>query len=186
VAEYKVRPNVEILGVMLQSLWLAFPPSYHKLVQDILKEEGINEIIPDQWYSLEKVLRAMAKFQQSFGHFLLRQVGEQAAQLAPIPPEVKDLKSCLMFLNQILAQFHRGGNPGGYLISQERNTETYSQFEVVASTSFPCSLTGGYLAGLGKRFAPTEKAEILVRHDDEKGCRRNGMETCTYVVTIIN
>jgi hypothetical protein len=184
MAEYKVpAPDAELLGGMLYSLWTAFPEGFQETIMRILSKHGVEEVVPENWYRLQPVLDALKEIEDSFGHHLLAQVGEQASTRAPIPPEIDSVKVCLFSLNASFRKFHRGGDIGGYEVTEDE-TGGITRYIVTSSSPYPCSLTRGYLEGYAKRFATADTKEVLVRHDDTKPCRRDGAESCTYIVTL--
>ncbi len=184
MAEYKVPvPDAELLGGMLYSLWAAFPEGFQEIIKKVLAKHGIDEVVPEQWYRLQPVMDSLKEIEDSFGHHLLAQVGEQASTRAPVPPEINSVKVCLFSLATSFKKFHRGGEIGGYDV-REDTTGGITRYIVVSSSPYPCSLTRGYLEGFAKRFAGPDTKEVLVRHDDSGPCRRNGADTCTYIITL--
>jgi len=183
MAEYKVSPDAELIGGMLYALWAAFPKDFQEIIKKILAGHGIEEIVQERWYHFQSILDALKEIEDKFGHHLLRQVGEQAATLAPIPPEITTLKACLLSLNTTLSRICRGGGIGGYEVSEEGTGQGFTRYVVTASTPFPCSLTNGYLEGYANRFKASENKEVVMRHDEERPCRRDGAETCTYIIS---
>ncbi len=183
MAEYKTSPNAELIGGMLYALWAAFPEGFQEIIKKTLASHGIGEIVPDRWYHFQSILDALKEIEVKFGHQLLAQVGEQAATLAPIPPEIDTLKACLLSLNATLSRICRGGEIGGYEVSEETAREGFTRYVVTASTPFPCSLTRGYLEGFAQRFKKGEIKEVILRHDETRPCRREGAETCTYIIS---
>jgi hypothetical protein len=184
MAEYKASsPNLEIIGGMIASIWEGFPDSVQNSIRDILLRHEVADISPQQWYLLQPALDALREIEEKFGHQVLSQVGEQAALKAPIPPEIKTFKDCMSALNVTIQRMHRGGSPGGYEV-QEETGPGLVRYRVTASTPFPCSLTRGYLESLARRFGPVGAMDVLIRHDENVPCRRNGAETCTYIITI--
>jgi hypothetical protein len=184
MAEYKVSsPSLEIIGGMIVAIWSAFPDNFQKLVRDILLKHGVADINPQDWYLLQPVLDAIKEIEEKFGHHILTQVGEQAAMKAPMPPEITTFDACLAALNVTVQKMHRGGSPGGYQVQEEKG-QGFIRYRVTASTPFPCSITRGYLESFARRFAPAGAKDILVTHDENLPCRRNGADTCTYIITI--
>lgn len=184
MTEYKLSfPNVEILGSMVYSLWAAFPESFQGLIKKILLKHEVAEVDPSKWYPLQPILDSLKEIESAYGHQLLTQVGEQAALRAPVPPEVDSLKKCLSALNATVSNFHRGGDVGGYSFKEETGAGGLVRYVVTVSTPYPCSLTRGYLEGFSRRFGKGDKQEVLVRHDDSGSCRREGAQTCTYIIT---
>ncbi len=177
--EYKVSENAELIGGMLQTIWTAFPQDLQKILKKILADHGVEEIVPDKWYHFQSVLDALKEIEQKFGHHLMRQVGEQAAMSAPVSPDITNLKQCLLSLNITLSRICRGGDTGGYTVSEEKTGAGSTRYIVNASTPFPCSLTMGYLDGFAQRFKAGEFKEVITRHDEEHPCRRHGAESCT-------
>jgi hypothetical protein len=184
MTEYKVSsPNAELLGGMLYSLWTAFPERFQEMLKKVLAKHGLENVAAENWYSLQPVLDALKEIEETFGHYLLKEVGQQAAERAPIPPEINSLRAVLLSLNPTLHKFHRGGDIGGYEVTEEQTSQGLTRYQVVASTPYPCSLTGGYMEGFAKRFGTRDWKEVLVRHDDASPCRRQGADTCTYFLT---
>jgi hypothetical protein len=184
MAEYTASsPGLEIIGGMIASIWNAFPDSVQKSIREILLRHGVADISPQDWYLVQPALDALREIEERFGYQILSQVGEQAALRAPIPPEIKTFKECMSALNTIIQKMHRYGSPGGYDV-QEETGPGFVRYRVTASTPFPCSLTRGYLEAFARRFGPVGAIDILTRHDEDLPCRRNGAETCTYVISI--
>ncbi len=184
MAEYVASsPRLEILGGMIVSIWTAFPESVQKSIRDILLKHEVADIDPQAWCLLQPTLDALKEIEERFGYQILSQVGEQAAKRAPIPPDIRTFEECMLALNEIIRKMHRGGSPGGYDVQQEAGPG-FVRYRVTASTPFPCSLTRGYLEAFARRFAPSGATDVLATHDESRPCRRNGAETCTYVVSI--
>jgi len=184
VKEYQSSsPDVQVIGGMLQSFWLAFPEYVRERGKQILGKHGLVDVAADGWYSLQSTLNALKEVEEILGPELLRRIGEQAAMRAPLPPEINSLKSCLMILNPTLQKIHRGGDVGGYVVTEDTQMPGRVRFTVTASTPYPCSLTEGYLGGYAQRFRLPEFKEIIVRHDESAPCRRQGADSCTYFVT---
>jgi hypothetical protein len=175
-------PNVQVIGGMLQSFWLAFPEYVSERGKKILEKHGLKDVVLDGWYSLQLTLDALKEVEEALGREMLRRIGDQAAARAPLPPEINSLKACLLMLNPTLQRIHRGGDVGGYVVT-ENLTAGNVRFTVVASTPYPCSLTEGYLGGYAQRFKLPQFKEVIVRHDESAPCRRHGADSCTYFVT---
>ena len=183
MAEYKVlSPDAELLGGMLLTLWSAFPDGFESIAAQIMEKHGVSNVTPEYWYRFQHVLNALREIEQKYGSNILYQTGARAAEKAPVPLEVDTLKKCLHGLNVTSSRFHRGGEIGGYEV---RESEEYGarKYFVTCSTPYPCSLTRGYLEGFAKRFGYTAK-EVIVRHDESTPCRKQGAESCTYVVSV--
>ena len=184
MAEYKVSsPSLEMIGGMIVAIWTAFPENFQKLIKGILSKHGVADISPQEWYLLQPVLDAIKEIEEKFGHHILTQVGEEAAMKAPMPPEIRTFEACLSALNVTVQKIHRGGSPGGYQVEEEKG-QGFTRYRVTASTPFPCSITRGYLESFARRFAPVGVKDIVVTHDENLPCRRNGADTCTYVITM--
>jgi hypothetical protein len=184
VAEFVASsPKLEIIGAMIGSLWEAFPDTVQNSIRDILTKRGLVNISPQEWYVLQPVLDALKEIEERFGHNVLAQVGEQAALKAPFPPDIKTFTECMPALNVAIQRMHRNGSPGGYEVQEETSTGVV-KYRVTASTPFPCSLTRGYLETLARRFAPPGALDVLILHKEDEPCRRNGANTCTYVITV--
>jgi hypothetical protein len=183
MAEYRVSsPDVEMLGGMILSLWSAFPDGFESLAAQIMEKHGISNVAPENWHRFQHVLDALREIEQQYGTDILYQTGIRAAEKAPVPSEVDTLKKCLHGLNVTSSRFHRGGEIGGYEVreTEERGVKKYF---ITVSTPYPCSLTRGYLEGFTKRFGHEAK-EVIIRHDELTPCRRQGAETCTYVISL--
>jgi hypothetical protein len=183
MAEYKTSPNAELIGGMIQSLWTGYPETFQDTIKKILTDRGIKDIAPANWYNFQSLLDAMKEVEEKFGHTAMRQVGEQAALTAPLPPEVNTIKACLLSLNTTLNRMCRGGGTGGYEVSEQTEKTVATRYIVTVTTPFPCSLTSGYLEGFAQRFTKGEFKDIVVRHDDERPCRRHGAESCTDIIS---
>ena len=145
-----------------------------RLVDQILKDNGLTRIDAEQWYDLNTARAIYMAIARQVGDRSLHAVGLKMIESAPFPPEITDVTSVLASLGAAYHMNVRGTNIGDITCTF---LDEHSAM-VICSTPFPCALERGIVQGCCKKFG----ALALIEHGSD-GCRDQGAPACTYRVT---
>ncbi len=54
---------------------------------------------------------------------------------------------------------------------------------MVSTNHYCCAFDRGVPEGFANRFRPDGITDVVVRHDDSQPCRKDGADSCTYILT---
>jgi len=171
---------------------------FKAIAAKFLLENGIGEeveggnikIIPEKWYSQDAWLKAFESIAKNVGDSVLFQIGLAIPKNAKFPPWVKDIESAIKSIDIAYHMNHRKGNIVLFDPNTGKMTEGIGHygFEKVKSEKiivsecenpYPCEFDRGIITTMAKKFE--DRATVL--HDDSKPCRKNGAESCTYIIS---
>jgi hypothetical protein len=175
--------NVEALGEVIESFVLAFPEQIRPHGVEALERQGIREIKPDQYYPAQAFLNAMKEIAEKAGRNMMTRVGERIALRVDMPEGFDTLKTALEGLDTAYHSKYIGGEIGHWKYTHEGNSQSLTRGVMVSTNHYCCAFDRGVLEGFAKRFRPGNVTDALVRHDDSSPCRKNGGDSCTYIIT---
>ncbi len=148
------------------------------MAMQILKDVGIVDPKPGQWFPQQAWLDAFKKISESIGANTLLQIGQKIPENAQFPPQIDSIDKALAAIDVAYHMNHRKGEIGSYgYASDGPNKAT-----LVCSNPYPCDFDRGIINAMARRFAPKGVTPKVV-HDDTAACRRKGGESCTYHVS---
>jgi hypothetical protein len=190
------EPDIEVNGQTVYSVVDALG-SFKKLAHEILLSVGIGsmsdngyEIKMDGWYSQESWLKAFERVAKDIGDLTLKQIGTRIPANAIFPAWVKNIDSAIKSIDIAYHMNHRkkgvimfDPNTGKMLegighYGYERITNE-NMIISKCENPYPDAFDHGIITTMAKRF----ELRANVIHDDSKECRKNGAESCTYIVT---
>lgn len=151
---------------------------------------GIARVDPDGWYPQAAWLAAFKKIARDIGDPVLFRIGLAIPKNAKFPPWVKDVESAIRSIDIAYHMNHRKG--GVELFDQVtgkigegighygcERIDGRNMIVSVCNNPYPCHFDRGIITAMAQRFQVSAK----VVHDDAAQCRKNGGESCTYIVT---
>jgi len=186
--------GVEVNGTTIMSV-ISGMGAFEKMAKKFLTDAGLPEEIEqseDAWYSQQQWLDAFRLIAKKIGSNTLKQIGKKIPENAVFPPSVKDVTSALQAIDVAYHMNHRN-KAGEVLFNPEANPpfkEGIGHYEyekvdgknmaiVTGNNPYPCDFDHGIVMAMGKKFNPTAS----INHDDGSPCRKNGADTCKYIVT---
>jgi hypothetical protein len=147
------------------------------------------ELDRSAWFPLEDWLAAYEGIANEIGVNSLFGIGKSIPENATFPPQVTDIHSAL---GSIDVAYHMNHRKNGVVMF---NPETGAMLEgighykyqpvanenrivCVCENPYPCDFDRGLVSAMAVRFEPLARAA----HDNEAPCRKNGADSCTYVV----
>jgi hypothetical protein len=143
----------------------------------ILEVNAIRDPKPGLWYSQQSWLDAFKDISEMLGPDALFAIGKSIPDNAKFPPDLDTVPGALSLLDRAYHMNHRGGEIGSYAFVQKDDQSGV----VVCHNPYPCDFDRGVIAGTVETFSPAHVV-ARVRHDNTQPCRRNGGESCTYLV----
>ena len=145
-----------------------------KQVANKLAEYGLEDIEPDEWYSLTIPLAMLYDMRDEYGDARVRNMGQNVPQHVEFPPELSEVDEALRAIDQAYHQNHRGGEIGSY----EFEADGPNEGVIICENPYPCEFDKGLIKGVAKKFAdnPVRVEEIGDR------CRAEGDHRCEYRV----
>ncbi len=170
-------PGVEVNGQTVLSVVDGLG-SFRDIAFSLLKSNGIDDPKPNQWYSQAAWLKTFEVIAAKLGPKSLTLIGKKIPENADFPPEIDSIVKALAAIDVAYHMNHRGGEIGHYSFS---STGAHTA-RMVCNNPYPCEFDYGIIVAMGTRFAPTD-AFVKVTHDDTQPCRKNGADSCTYLVS---
>jgi hypothetical protein len=182
--EYKsFNPDVQVSGAVVAAFTAAFPRGTEELGAKLLGLHGIRKPEMDGWYQLQSLLDAMEDVSEQMGLEMLRRIGEQIAGNALLPPGWNSIENVLAGIDNAYHMNHKGGEIGHYNFSDEGLLSGLRRIRMECPNPYPCVFDLGTIDGFAKRFKPAGCIDMVVRHDETRPCRRQGAESCTYLIS---
>lgn len=184
------EPGIEVNGQTVFAIVDGFG-IVKSLSRSHLRDAGLEEEIDlEGWYSQEKWLKAFESIAKIYGDNTLFQIGATIPKNAAFPPWVKDIDTAIQAINIAYHMNHRKNgtalfDPGSGKMLEGIGHYGYRRIpgeKLIISecnNPYPCRFDHGIITTMATRFEPGAK----VTHDDSKPCRKNGAESCTYLIT---
>ncbi len=161
------------------------------IVRKIFLDVGLpnlKDIESTEWYPQQKWLDAFKLIADKAGPHTLMSIGEQIPDNALFPNEINNIEESLKSIDIAYHLNHRNSK-GQILFENGKFIEgighyTYMKIEgenkaiMTCTNPYHCDFDKGIITRMAKKF---EKDSLIV-HDDKKGCRKLGSESCTYIV----
>jgi hypothetical protein len=142
------------------------------------------------WYPQESWLRCYEALSREVGASVVLDIGNNIGANGPLPPHIKDLPQAMAWLDAGYHLFHRKrgelmfdeatgrmlegiGHIGAEWVPGERKIIS------VCENPYSCDFDQGLLIGYANRF----NSRARVAHDTTAPCRKDGSDSCTYVIT---
>lgn len=149
---------------------------FEQKAEEILADNGIEQLGPEEWYSLRDYLSALDDIDDEVGTETITAIGEHIPEQAEWPPGVDSVSEGLESIAGAYDMNHQG-DVGYYEV--ESVDDSTARME--CHNPYSCALDIGIIRGTAEKFsspvAIVEVEEVSTR------CREDGGDTCTYRVT---
>ncbi len=151
------------------------------------------DIDESQFYSQQKWLNAFYMISKSIGTQILYQIGKKIPENAIFPPEINNIVSALQSIDVAYHMNHRNRSKDILFDvtkpPEQRMLEGIGHYKyqydssgnaavIVCENPYPCDFDRGIITAMSHRF----NLGASIEHDDSKPCRKNGADSCTYIV----
>lgn len=175
--------RIEVLGEVIESFALAIPDDLRHFGLAALERCGIRDTAPGGYYRAQPFLDAMRNIAQRMGRNMMTRIGERIALRVNLPQEWHLLETALDGLDKGYHSKYRGGEIGHWQYHHQGRVGGLTRGTMVSTNHYCCAFDRGVLEGFARRFRPEGITDVVVRHDEQQPCRRNGGNSCTYIIT---
>jgi hypothetical protein len=170
-------PAVEVNGRTVYTIVDAMGVT-RSLALLILRQNGIDDLQPAEWYPQQAWLDAFRDIARQLGGPSLWKIGLKIPENALFPAEIDSLEGALRSIDVAYHMNHRGGEIGHYRVVEISDRSAV----MVCNNPYPCDFDRGIIEAMANRFRPEVTGRVRVRHDEAQPCRKNGGESCTYLL----
>ena len=191
------EPGIEVSGSSIAAIvdgFRKYPTvAYKYLTKYGLAKKTASAQMPQvdaaAWYRLEDWLSACEEISNEIGVNSLFGIGKSVPENATFPPQVTDVHSAIASINVAYHMNHRKN--GAVMFNPETGAmldgighyhyqpvENENRIVCVCENPYPCDFDRGIVSAMATRFEPLARTA----HDNEAPCRKNGADSCTYVV----
>jgi len=183
-------PDIEVNGQTVLAV-VAGMGAATWLAEKMLRDEGIDDPRPGEWYSQQAWLNAFKAVADKVGVLTLHKIGTSIPDNADWPPEIEDIHGALASID---VAYHLNHRKHGTIL-MDMGTKTmregighyaYTRTDdgsgtMVCENPYPCDFDMGIVEATARKFH-TPGAPINVAHEGGS-CRKKGDEACTYLVS---
>jgi hypothetical protein len=163
-----------------------------------LSKHGLGEVNPQGkfaadprlWWPLDRYLAALFEISDAVGPRKMQEIGKFVPKHAALPPTLRDIHSTFESLDQAYHLNHRKQREVMLDLASGRMLEGIGHYwykahpgerriTISCENPYPCDVDRGILTGFALRF----EASAVVEHETPTRCRKNGAESCGFVVT---
>jgi hypothetical protein len=196
MAQFKAyEAGVEVNGTTIMAV-VSGMGTFRNLAMTYLRRRGLDAVVADDkhWYSQQAWLDVFQALATEVGDSTLYSIGLKIPENAVFPQEIDSVEKALASIDVAYHMNHR--NKQGQVLFDPvarpkspmlegighygfEKIEGQSRARMVCANPYPCAFDRGIIAAMAARFA--RLPEVL--HDDSKPCRKQGGESCTYLVS---
>jgi len=158
----------------------------------ILAKNNIVEPKADEWYSQQDWLNAFKHIAEKIGPATLFSIGYSIPENAEFPPDINDIETAL---SSIDIAYHMNHRIDGKILFDPKTGEItdgianykYERIDensakVICDNPYPCDFDKGLIKAMSRKFCP-QGSIVKIDHDHYHGCRKEGDESCHYIIT---
>jgi hypothetical protein len=142
-----------------------------------LKDNGIIDPKPGQWYSQQAWLNCFKLVAEKAGKSMLKTVGASIPEHANWPPQVNSIETGLSSIDMAYHMNHRNGAIGNYKFTKVSPKSAI----MVCDNPYPDYFDFGIIESIARKFS--KQGEVVkVKIDENKPQRDKGAESTNYVI----
>lgn len=177
MAEYVAfHADNETLGGAIEATLVAMGKDR---IRDIAAQHDldVDNIDRDAWYPQQAELDVMREA-EGMNFMNLVAIGMNIPDIAEFPPEIQTVEDALNLLDEAYQFNHRGEHIGNYRFEPTGDSEGL----MICNNPYPSDLDYGIIYRLVQKYRPADSTRLRVALDTDKPTRRNGADSCTYIV----
>ena len=186
-----ISPDVEVNGQTVLSI-VAGMDTFKEIALEILESKGISSPKENDWFYQQSWLNAFKEIAENVGEYTLMEIGRQIPENADWPPQVNSIESALSSIDIAYHMNHRINseimfNPqngsmlegiGHYAVIEKSERK----ITMMCDNPYPSDFDRGIIESAANKFK-TKGDRIRVITDSASPSRKNGADSCTYIVT---
>ena len=193
--QFKVfEPGIEVSGKAVYSTLDGLGNLKISTEQDLFglvkSKNGIMTIDTEQWYPQEQWLKLFELIALMYGDTILFKIGYSIPDHAYFPDRGTSIEEAIKSIDIAYHMNHRKNNKVMYDEKSgamaegigHYNCQKIDGYNLIISrcnNPYPCTFDKGILTAMAKKFNPN----AIAIHDETKPCRKNGAESCVYIIT---
>lgn len=184
-------PGVEVNGATVLAIVRGME-SYQQKAFEILARHGITYPSTEKWYPQQLWLNCFKEIAEFIGPNTLFVIGLRIPECAKFPPGITTIEKGLESIDIAYHMNHRLNGIPMYDPHSGKLTEGIGHYKyvrmgdgmakMVCDNPYPCEFDRGIIEAVAKAHKPPGSLGVTVLHDDSAGCRKQGSDSCTYVV----
>jgi hypothetical protein len=154
-----------------------------KIAIRALKGSDLNYRQPLEWGPPLAWLEILKQMADVIDSKTLFQIGKKMLKTAIFPSQITTIEEALSSMDIAYYMNHQSREEIGHyrFISMDDQSA-----KMVCTTPYSCELERGMIDAVCQKFKTKEVAFVIVEHVDRLPCRRQGANSCTYLVSWIN
>lgn len=180
MAEYiAFDPKVEVKGAAVLSVIIGLKEmAMEAKATEILTHYNLFPVEAEAWYPQQVWLDAFREISKT-GHMNLVSIGMKIPDVAAFPPDLDTVEKALGLLDVAYQMNHRGGEIGEYHFSLN---DEHSGV-MTCNNPYPSDFDFGLVYRMVQKFRPATSRNFQVKLDPDKTTRKQGGDSCTYLLT---
>ena len=179
MASFKaIDPGVEVSGTSILSFLYAIEFG-REMRAEILSEHDI-EPTEDSWHNQQRYLDALKQIAENVGEKTMFLMGKAVPESATFPREIQGVEAALNSINVAYQMNHRGDDIGYYKLVEFDADMHRAVME--CKNPYPSEFDRGILTTMVRKFTAEKANAVDVVLDTTKPSRREGGDTCWYVI----
>jgi len=170
-------PSVEVNGEAVLSVVAGMTFGTTRALR-VLAAHGIVDPKPGQWYRQQAWLDAFQEIAATLGPSTLFNIGRKIPEQARFPASIDGIHKALAAIDEAYRMNHRGGDIGSYRYLADGPGRAV----LVCDNPYPSDFDRGIIHAMADRHKP-EGARVRVELDAARPTRKQGGDSCTFIVT---
>ncbi|HNI25860.1 MAG TPA: hypothetical protein PLJ29_05845 [Leptospiraceae bacterium] len=187
------NPEIEMIGSAALSVVNGIKTSFsQKIIQGILKDNGLENVEAEKWYQTQKWLNAFRTISEQIGANTVFLTGMAIPENALLPPEISTIEAALSAINIAYHMNHRlngeplfdpsSGRINDIIGNYKCNILGDRKVQMICDNPYPCDFDRGLIEGFARKFKSPGSSGVSAVHSSRE-CRKNGDYFCEYTVT---
>ncbi|MBN2306872.1 hypothetical protein JXD20_02705 [Candidatus Peregrinibacteria bacterium] len=170
-------PNVEVNGETVLATVNSFPEYMKDMAIKLLKDSGISNPKPGNWYSQKAWLDSFREIYEQYGSNTLYEIGKRIPANAKFPPKIHNIEEALAAIDVAYHNNHRNGKIGFYRLV--KHDKANKRLIMHCKNPYPCDFDRGIITAMARKFEFSVEVEL----DTTKPSRKEGAEDSWYIVS---
>jgi hypothetical protein len=158
-----IQTGIEVLGQAILAV-VNSVGSGRETMLNFLRRNGIIDLLPDRWYSLDEYLMAYTELAESMGNSIFYVMGLVTVENL-FPESIKSLDKGLQKIDEVYRTNHQGGGIGYYKLVDFDYADRSAIMK--CSSPYPVEYNNGIITAVLKKFKPhsTNKCVATIAHN---------------------
>lgn len=158
-----ISTGIDVLGQAILAV-VNSVQSGRETMLTFLRKNGIGDLLPDRWYSLDNYLMAYGELAQNMGNGIFYVMGLVTVENL-FPEKIKSLDKGLQKIDDLYRTNHQGRGIGYYKLVEFDYADKSAIMK--CNTPYPVEFNNGLLTAVLKKLQPrsTSKCVAMLGHD---------------------